>query len=138
MSNIHCLALDSLDAIKCSANSSPTHHHDVAHSNRGCLHESSTLIINKKESRTYFYGFELSSIESRCLASLHRKVLVLPGTTMFRSDVQSLSSDMPALLSNQSSISFLVATSIMYADLTIKHPFFSNLHDKSCQDFYGM
>lgn len=130
--NNQCLAFSSVVAVILCVTSSSVKAHtllDDEHSNKEWHHESWTPhkphwpeSVIYRCSRTSFVGRD-------CLESLQRNIRILSGTSVFQRDFHDPSSalelDGPVVPSSQASLLCLVATNMLYADLTEKMPYLS-------------
>ena len=126
------LALVYVEAAKMQLSSSSTnaqvHLGTLVHSRREWRHESrapqkpQVLVVDILRCAL------TSSVGSDCFDSLHKNMRIFPGTSVFHNLFHDPSSAMefegPADPSNHASLLSLVATSILYADLTVKTPCF--------------
>lgn len=139
--NSHCFAFGSVfDATVYPSSSFPSAqvHLAMVQLMRECRQESSIPYIPHKLESAICLCTLTSFVGINWCDSRRRNVLTFPGTAVFQRDFHSFSSfteldgpdvsselEGPDVSSSQASLLCLIATNILYADHTVKFPFFS-------------
>lgn len=128
----HCLALGSVIEISFCAKSSSTRaqvHLEAVQLTNECLQESGEPYIPRDDVSDICICARTSAVGKECFESRHKNILSLASTCVFQSVFHDPASvarlDEPEVHSNQASLRSLVATNMLYADLTENVPCFS-------------